>query len=86
MSGFCQILGLFFWMASIPACVAAKSATHETNGLLLVAIGAILFVGGAIVGELQRLHAPPAPPPASLRGPGDIDQKQRRLSRFFGLR
>lgn len=60
MGSFLQIIGLVFFVLAVPACGAAKSAMHETNGLLCIAIGALFFVGGSMISELRQLRPPKA--------------------------
>lgn len=86
MAGAMQFVGVVFFLLSVVSCSASKSAMHDTNGLLLIAIGAVFLVGGSVLDELQRLRAGSVKPPATLQGPCDKDPRQRRLARFFGLR
>lgn len=56
MASVLQLVGLCCMILAVPMCVSAKSAMHETNGLLFVVLGAIFLVGGSIIAELQRVR------------------------------
>ena len=56
MESVLQLVGLCCMMLAVPMCVSAKSAMHETNGILFVVLGAIFLVGGSIIAELQRVR------------------------------
>lgn len=70
-------LGTIFWMLSIAACAASKSAIHETVALLELTIGAIFFVGAALIDELRKLNRPVQNPPPSA--PADSQNKRAKI-------
>lgn len=49
-----NIFGAFFWLTSLVSCAASRSAMQETVAILQVLIGAVFFVGAALIDELRK--------------------------------
>ena len=68
------ILGVIFWVTALGACTLSKSAMQETVAMLQICVGAVFFVGAAIIDELRKINRPAEKP---VPGPGDLKPKKR---------
>jgi hypothetical protein len=50
------ILSIIFVFSAIGTCAVAKGAVHEIGGLIMLLIGAVLFVGAGVIEALQGLQ------------------------------
>jgi hypothetical protein len=54
MTIFCYILSGLLLVAGLGTCTMSKTAVHEIEGILLLLIAAIFFVGAALLDQLKK--------------------------------
>jgi hypothetical protein len=54
-----RIIGIIFWLASIPSCVAGLSTAGSTvSGLLQILIGTLFVLGAEVIEALRKRDLP----------------------------